>query len=452
MIKNVLKAYFANNHDRSVKAVVNIFYSFFLKGGSIIIQFAIIPLTIGYLDKYQYGIWLTLASILGWFSFFDIGIGNGLRNKLAETLALKNYDLARIYISTSYAFLAIIFIPLLLIFWIINPYLSWSTILNAPVNLENDLSKLTFFVFSFFSLNFIFGLIGNVLFADQRPALNNLIGPLGNLLSLILILILKYTIPGTLFWVGIVYGGAPLVVIVFFNIYLFQSKYKNISPSLKYVNFNCLKDIMGLGIQFFVIQIAAIILFTTSNIMLTQFFGPDEVTSYNIAFKYFTAVSMVFGIILTPFWSAITEAYSSHDVLWIKSIMRKLDKIAIVFILISIVMFFICDTVYQIWVGPEVKVDKYVSLTLCLSVVITLFASPANTFINGVGKIRLQLISAVFTIIFTVPLAFLFCKILNWGPSGVILANLCTTLPTMFMWRIQYRKIIDGTAQGVWNR
>lgn len=452
VIGNFIKSYLKKSHDRSVNAVINIFYSFFLKGGSIVIQFAIVPLTIGYLDKYQYGIWLTLASILGWFSFFDIGIGNGLRNKLAETLAVKNYKLARIYISTSYAFLCCIFLPLIVIFCAVNPLLSWSSILNAPVKLDDDLTKLTFVVFTFFSLNFIFGLIGNILFADQKPALNNLISPLGSLLALVSIIVLKYNVPGTLFFVGIAYGGSPFLVIIVLNIYLFKSKYKNIAPSFKYVKFGYLKDIMGLGIQFFVIQIAAIILFTTSNILLTQFFGPNEVTSYNIAFKFFAAISMVFSIILTPFWSAITEAYSSNDVKWIKSIMRKLDRIAVLFIGITIIMYILSDEVYLLWVGPEVKVDKYVSLCLCISQIISSFASPSNTFINGVGKIRLQLVSAIFTIIITVPLAYLFCKILNFGPAGVILANLCTTLPTMFMWRIQYQKLINGTAEGIWNK
>jgi len=63
---------------------------------------ALVPVAINYLGKVEYGIWLTLASILSWLINLDFGIGNGLRNKLAESLALNDLKLARIYVSTSY--------------------------------------------------------------------------------------------------------------------------------------------------------------------------------------------------------------------------------------------------------------------------------------------------------------------------------------------------------------
>ena len=36
---------------------------------------------------------LTLSSIIGWFAFFDIGFGNGLRNKFAEAIAKGDHQL-----------------------------------------------------------------------------------------------------------------------------------------------------------------------------------------------------------------------------------------------------------------------------------------------------------------------------------------------------------------------
>ena len=118
-------------------------------------QFALVPLTLHYLDKTQYGIWLTLASVLGWFSFFDIGIGNGLRNKLSEALASNNLLLARIYVSTSYALVSIIFLSMIVLFWIINPFLNWAAILNVPEAMNMEITKMVLYVFTFFCLSFI---------------------------------------------------------------------------------------------------------------------------------------------------------------------------------------------------------------------------------------------------------------------------------------------------------
>ena len=84
---------------RSVKAKKNILASFLIKGTSILIGFYMVPLTIGYVDKEQYGVWLTLSSVVGWFSFFDIGLGSGLRNKLALALANDEMEKAKSYVS-----------------------------------------------------------------------------------------------------------------------------------------------------------------------------------------------------------------------------------------------------------------------------------------------------------------------------------------------------------------
>ena len=135
----------------------NIALSFVFKGINILIQLALVPLTIHYLSNDQYGIWLTLSAILGWFSFFDIGIGNGLRNKLAEAIAAKDFEIAKKYVSTSYSILSAIFFSLPVLFAIINPYLSWSKYLNAPASMSNELSQIALVTFMFFCFRFIFG-------------------------------------------------------------------------------------------------------------------------------------------------------------------------------------------------------------------------------------------------------------------------------------------------------
>ena len=55
----------------------NIFYSFFVKGFGILTSLLLVPVTIGFLNTSEYGIWLTLNSILLWINTFDIGLGNG---------------------------------------------------------------------------------------------------------------------------------------------------------------------------------------------------------------------------------------------------------------------------------------------------------------------------------------------------------------------------------------
>lgn len=447
-----LKRYLFEGNARTVKANKNILYSFGIKGVSIFSQFALVPLTLNYLDSTRYGIWLTLASILGWFSFFDIGVGHGLRNRLAEALAVSDMKKAKILVSTAYALIGITFLSLLILFWLINPFLNWATMLKTPPDLQVELSKVVLLVFTFFTLRFILSLIGSILLANQETALNNLISPLSNIISLAVIYILTQTTSGSLLYVAVTFSAMPVLVFLVMSVILFLGKFRSIAPGIRYVNFSYSKGLLGLGVQYFIIQFAGVILFTSSNFVITQLFGPEQVTVYNIAFRYFSVVNMINGIIMTPFWSAITEAYSKKEYDWIKKTIHNLDLIAIGTVVMAVIMLILAQPLYELWIGTEVHVPFSMNLVMCLYVISTILMTPQNSFINAISKIRLQLITAVVSIIITIPLAILFARTFNMGPAGVVLATCCTTFPTMVMWKIQYNKIINHRAQGIWNK
>lgn len=439
-------------HHRTAKANKNVIFSFVIKGVSIASQFALVPLTLHYLEKERYGIWLTLASLVGWFGFFDIGIGNGLRNKLSEALAKNNLELAKIFVSTSYALITIIFISLMMLFWIINPFLHWSSILNSSPELGVELSKIALFVFSFFCLQFILTLVGNVLNAHQEPALANMINPLGNVLSLIIIYILTLTTKSSLLWVSLVFSAAPLVVLLFFNFFFFNGRLKQIAPDFRHIHFRHSRELFNLGIQFFIIQIAFIVLYSSSNIVLAQLFGPAEVTVYNIAYKYFTVGLMISGIVMTTYWSAFTDAYVRKEFEWIKKTILRLERTTYVLMGFIVLSWLAADPVFRLWLGPSIHIPSNIKWIVCVYAIISLYAAPQQIFLMGSGKIRLQLYSAIFSIIVTVPLSIYFCKTLGIGPAGVILSMICTTLPVTILYKIQYNKILRGTARGIWNK
>ena len=108
-----------SNRDKNI--VKHIGWSSFYKIGSIISNFMLVPLTINYLDTENYGIWLTLTSFISWFSFFDIGLGNGLRNKFAEAKTLGNYTDAQAFVSTAYFTIGCISLFIVIVFFFLEP-------------------------------------------------------------------------------------------------------------------------------------------------------------------------------------------------------------------------------------------------------------------------------------------------------------------------------------------
>ncbi|HSH52793.1 MAG TPA: hypothetical protein VK982_13795, partial [Bacteroidales bacterium] len=275
---NVVLNYFISyfkGHTRGAKAKRQVLYSIIIQGFSIIIGLLYVPLLLEYLTQEKYGIWLTLTSILGWFSFFDIGLGNGLRNKLTEALANGNLSLGKKLVSTTYVLLIAIFSIVLIAFHLSNFFLNWNSILNTKTIENHELYILTSIVFTFFILRFIVQIISVIYLADQKPAFIKFITTLSNLISFIIILILtKFTVNGNLVLLGTIISVVPVILFVIISIISFNTRYKKLKPSVNSVDFKESKGIVNLGVKFFFLQIAFIIIYTTSNIFITQFYGP----------------------------------------------------------------------------------------------------------------------------------------------------------------------------------
>jgi len=449
-ISKFIKNFFTQGNKRSIKAKKNIVLIAFIKGCSIAVSLLIVPITIHYVNPTRYGIWLTLTSIVGWFSFFDIGLGHGLRNKFAEAVTKENFELARIYVSTTYAIMAIIISIILLIFCCINPFLNWANILNTPSGMEEELRLLALIVFVFFCIQFVLRLITTIITANQQPAKASVFDFLGSLFSLTLIFILTKTTSGNLIYLGTVFSITPVLVLISSSLWFYTHQYKKFAPSFKYIKFHYARDLMSLGIKFFIIQMAGVILYQTSNIIIAQLFGPEQVTPYNIAYKYFSIVTMAFSIIMMPFWSATTEAWINKDIPWIKNTINKLVVVWGLIAFATLVMLVFSNFIYRMWVGKEIKVPISISIVIAGYVIINGWCNIFSQFLNGVGKIKLQLYSSLIGAVINIPIAIFLGK--HLGIYGIILSTCFLGLINAVWSPIQYRKILTNRAKGIWNQ
>jgi O-antigen/teichoic acid export membrane protein len=453
LIKKYLNNFFGSGskHARTANINKNIIFSFFLKGSSIVIGFMLVPLCLGYIDRTRYGVWLTVSSILGWFSFFEVGLGTGLRNKLSESFAEKNFEKARIYVSTTYVIITLLAVTLSVLFYLLSRFVDWSWVFNTDKAMESELIILVNIVFFIFILKFVLKLIISILYADQKPAIANSVGPAGSLISIILIYILTRTTEGSIINLGLVLSLSPVFVMLIFSIILFSKKYKNIRPSISYFRVKYIRPLFNLGLKFFLIQICGLVLYHSTNIIISQFFGPSEVTPYNIAFKLFSTLNMVFGIILTPYWSAYTEAWKIQDLEWIGSSIKKLMKIWMVVAASGMIILLFSESIYKFWIGDLVKIDFSLSAMLLAYFLLFTFSGIFNMFINGIGKIKLQLYSATFSAILFYPLTIFFLKDMGMGLEGLALSMILTNMISPILAPIQFYKILKGSAKGIWN-
>jgi O-antigen/teichoic acid export membrane protein len=445
--------FFTKGHERSIRAKKNIMSSILIRGISLAISFVSLPITLNYVDSSTYGVWLTLSSIVGWFVFFDIGLTQGLRNRFAEAKAKGDDNLAQIFVSTTYAILGIIFFCVWIIFLIANSFLDWSKILNVSENIRPDVTTLAIIVFTYFCLSFVFKIITTILLADQKPALSSVIDLTGQVLSLLIIIVLVKTTEGSLIKLGVALCVSPLLVLVGANLILFDRKYKRYKPVISRIKFSYARDLFNLGVIFFIIQLAAIIQYQTANVIIARNFGTADVTAFNVVYKYFGILYMIFNIFLTPFWSASTEAYQKNDIQWIKNGIRRYNQLNILIFLGSLVMLIFSDPFYRFWLG-EGKVAIPFSLSLWGFVYynVMMFGGKYVQFLNGISALRIQFISSIITPLLYVAVVLLLIKHFHLGVYAIFIGSVIANFNGLVLAPLQYYMVINKNKKGIWTK
>lgn len=449
---SAIKKRFTQGSERSLIIKKNIIQSFGFKIGSILLSLLIVPMTINYVSPEQYGIWLTVSSIVAWIGYFDLGLGHGLRNRYAESKANGNYKLTRIYVSTAYAVIGLIFLGIGIIFFIANSYIDWSKLLNInSVNVEL-LKKLMLILVSFFCLTMFFKVINSVILGDQKTALASSISVTEQLLSLVIIFFLSKTTDPSLINLALVTAGIPGIVLLCFSIYLFSSKgfLKFCKPSYKYVDFRQTGKLMGIGAKFFIIQFSLLIIFQVVNVIISRNCGQLAVSQFQLSYKYFSMLYMVSVIILTPYWSAFTEAYTKKDYSWMKNSSLKLNKMSLGTIPILLAMLLGVSLFFELWINNSIEIP--IALHICMSCYIfsMIYAGVQMYILNGIGKVFIQLLVYVLFALISIPAMNVLSNIA--GVYGILLFLTIVYISQGIIGQIQIKKILNNKAQGIWNR
>lgn len=447
MINNIKKIFIGDN-SRSVAVKKNIVGSFLVKGVSIIVSLLLVPLTLGYVSSEIYGIWLTISSIMVWLGFFDIGFTLGLKNKLAEAIAQDDWQRGKALVSTTYFMMVLIFIPLCLILEIIIPHINWASFLNVKEIYNDAIIKALYVLAACFCLQMIVNVLTAVIAAHQKVALSSSFPVIGNILSLLVIFILTKTCPPSLMALAFALSLMPVIVVFFASILLYHKNFKKVSPSIKTIERKYIKDIFNLGASFFVIQLQVVILFQCTNILISNISGPEDVTAYNISYKYIGIAMMAYTIILSPLWPAFTDAYTKRDFSWMNSVYRKMIKVYLLSVIIMIIMIAVSPVVYKLWIGDKANIPFLMTVLVAVYMVIYNWDSLQVNLINGIGTIKLQLYVTLIGLVLHIPLSLFLGRYI--GAYGVISSMIFINIIYSIFFTIQINKILNKKATGIW--
>lgn len=445
-----IKSLLASDDERTRRLKSNILLSILLKALSVAVTFMLVPATIGYVDSEIYGIWLTLAAVLVWFQILDIGLAPGLKNKLTEALAAGDLVRARTLVSTTYAATALIFIPLSVALYLLVPVVPWASLLDVDPSLTPTIVSTMRLLAVAICIQMVANVIVSVLAAYQRVALSQSFTVIGNIVAYIAIVVLSHTVPASLPLLAVVLAGAPILATIIGSVILYRGRCRQVSPSLRHVDLSKTKELLGLGSKFFLINIQAIIVYQSSNILISHVASPEAVTSYNIAYKYLSLTIMVYTNVTLSLWTAYTDAYARNDYAWMLDMRRKMNRLLLWCALACVAFAAIAQPVYAIWIGDKAQVPQTMTWWVAAYVISYCFMTLNGTFIIGTGKVVLETIVVSVGALLYIPTALFAARWLD--QYGILATLVAFNIAYTLIFSRQTTKILNRTATGIWNK
>ena len=407
-------------------------------------SFLAIPIMIRYLGQEQFGVWSTLLSLMAWVVFFDLGIGNGLRNKLAESLAKNEKEEASKYVSSGYTLIGLISVIMFTLVAIVSYFVPWQWAFNTKTISEEELRNVVLLTGFVISLNFWIGLINQVLNALQKTSVVVFGQAISNILALLVVYMLSLTTEASLLYLAMCYGFSLIAANILLSLW-FYNQHAYLLPKV-FLQKDHVKPLLSLGGKFFIIQLAVLVIFTTDKMLITQLFGPAYVTQYDVVFKLFSIITLAYGLISAPLWSAYTDAYHQKDISWINNILQQQYKLFVIILGVAITLIIVAKPLIVIWVGEEVKVSMLLITSMAAFIIVSVWNNIFAFVVNGIGEINLQMKTAIIGMIINIPLSICMVKVAGMGIEGVVWATVISLLPFALLAPIQVRRILKREA------
>lgn len=397
--------------------------------------FVSIPFLLKLLGTDDYGVWVTLTSLIGWYLTFDLGISNAIRNRVAEASASveATQEGLREILAGSIQIYLVIALGLagltLAGIALVEPLKShpWeSVVLYGTV--------LTLFPLSLSSA--VFQGEGKFI----RLSCLSLILPVGWMAFNL---------------VALPFGSATLLVAatVYALLLLAQSMViarealQGRVPLALLLHISSAKSalaVVNVGLRFFALQISSLVLFYSGNFISFQNLDAAEVARFDTVNKVFMLFSIALNIVTSVTWTEAVKAKSLYDRKRMKSLFRQ--------------MLLYCGATAVFSFGAAIQIDELVKLVahgwlsaryeeawpFAALVTVQSFAYSGAVFLNAYERVNGQIILSLLA----VPI-FLTLSVLAFdaghGIASVPLATTAAIMPSMFYCLIAGNRLVRTT-------
>ncbi len=439
-------AFSSARYSRILQAVFSGTAARILSSGLALIS---LPLAVRYLGAERYGVWATITTTAVWVNLLDLGIANTLTNHISRAFALDDKRSAARYFTNALLLTGGIAGTAAILCAILLPQINWIRLFNvssrvSAVEVDHTVVAASLVMLLGLPCN----LVGKLLAGYQELHRNNYAicaGAVASLGGLALGIVLRVSMPALF-----VMSVGCLTFATLGNLLFVVGWQKPwLRPRLSLVDRSLVRELLDSGSSFFLIQVAAVVVFSSDNLIVSHYLGASEVTPYSVTWRVVGLAAILQSLIFPALWPAYAEAYARRDFLWIRRTFAATMKGTIALNTICVVMLVLFGrSLIRLWAGPAAVPTNALLLAMGIWAVINGFMSVESCLLAALNRTREQAALSVIAAALNIALSlWLVHRIGSLGViGGTILSYLLVLVvpQTLIVRRVWRRELAIG--------
>jgi O-antigen/teichoic acid export membrane protein len=292
-------------------------------------------------------------------------------------------------------------------------------------------------VLTLFVINLPLSLLRSLYNAHQDGYLVNIWGIAGGVVSLVgLIVVTRFQggLPKLVFAIS----GVPAIVLLANAYHAFVRRYPWLAPAPSAVQWTCIRRLLKLGTKYMIMQLAALGIYQSQAMIITQMLGPSQVVIFVVTYKGIALPVDLAYMGTVPFIAAFGEAKARRDWNWIKGAYKNATFASIgLGMPLATALALAAKPLILIWAGPSAVPDPHLVLWLFVYTAIGVCLMVAGVLLTGVERLEPLALSIVLCALGCVVLGVLFAP--WWGLGGIAFAMAVSKIVTF--WPIQVYEV-----------
>jgi O-antigen/teichoic acid export membrane protein len=380
--------------------------------------FLAVPLTISYLGPECYGAWIAITSLLAWLSITDLGLSNGLANAITEATGRNDSALIRTHFANGLLLLSLLAAAGAIATLFIIPAVPWVALFNlTSPSARAEICAAIEAAILIFLAQLPLTIVPKLFLALQQAGIANLWSATANLCALAALLVVTRFHAGLVVLVLAV-TGARCIVNLASLVWLLTTR-PALRPSLSDLAPGLMPRLLHTGGKFFAIQLIALIVFETDNLLVGHYLGAARIPEYNLTYKLFTYAALPQTLAFFYLWTAYAEAIARRDIAWVRNTFRAACRANLALTAAAALAATLLATPFiRWWTAGAVTPHQPLILWLAAWSLINAITNPSACLLAAASRLTAQILYSAAAALTNIPLSIYLINL--WGIQGAI--------------------------------